>query len=75
MKCLWNNVDLGWRAGDIWTMTRDAIAIAGTLDTKVSFEFNGVKVNVTKSSTIELVADKTILAVKQKQMSVYGEGW
>ena len=43
MNCTWTHVDLAWRPGDIYSMTKEAVQIAELLNTKVSFDFNGVK--------------------------------
>lgn len=52
MKCSWNCIDLGWRLGMLGDMMMEAISIAELLETKVSFEFNGVQVTVNKNTSV-----------------------
>ena len=75
MNCSWSHVDLGFRFGDIGSMSKEAIEIAKLLDTKVSFVFNGVKVNVTKFSSYDTVAHAALDAVRDGKISAFGEGW
>lgn len=78
MNCNWTHVDLGWRPGDIYSMTEEAVQIAKLLNTKVSFDFNGVKVHVTKQSTdtdIDYLCEEVLNAIKQGKSSVFGRGW
>lgn len=75
MKCNWNSIDLGWRMGSVDNMAKEAIEIATLLSTKVSFDFNGVKVNVTSQSDCEGVAMDTLNAVRFGKTSVFGKGW
>ena len=75
MKCSWNSVDLGWLiGGDVASMCKEAIEIATLLDTKVSFVFNEVRVNVSPKSSYILTAQKALVAVSSGVASVYGEG-
>lgn len=75
IKCNWSHIDLGWRSGEIFSMCDEAITIACVTSTKVSFEFNGIKVNVTGESNTDSVARKALEAVKSKETAVFGEGW
>ena len=75
MNCTWTHVDLGWRPGDIHSMTKEAVQVAELLNTKVSFDFNGVKVNITKHSTVTAVAEGALDAVRKGKNSFFGEGW
>lgn len=68
-------IDLGWTTGDIGGMFKEAKEVANVLDVKVSFEFNGVKVNISKNSTFEYVYSKLEEAIKTKKLSCFGEGW
>lgn len=74
INCSWSNVDLGWRCGEIFSMCKEAIEIAKLLNTKVSFEFNKVRVNVSKSSSANNLAIKALAAAQAGKTSVYGEG-
>ncbi len=74
MKCNWSSVSLGWRGGRISDMTKEAIEIAKLLDTKVNFEFNDVKVNVSKYSDWEDVTISVHEAVLDGKKSVHGKG-
>lgn len=74
MKCNWSHVSLGWRSGSIDNMTKEAIEVAKTLDTKVDFEFNGVKVNVSKHSDWKDVTIDVHEAIQSGKKSVYGKG-
>jgi hypothetical protein len=56
MKCSWSDIDLGWRDGTIDNMVKEAIEIAKLLDTRCSFEFNGVTVAVNKNSNWETLS-------------------
>lgn len=73
MKCSWNKINLGWRLGNISEMVEEAIQIANLLDTKVSFEFNGVKVNLSKHSDHQNTVRKVTDAVGEGK-TIYGEG-
>lgn len=75
MKCSWSHIDLGWRCGDIGSMCKEAIEIAALLDTKVSFKFNSVKVNVAGRSDWEEVTEQALDAVRSGTTSVYGRGF
>lgn len=75
MNCNWNHVDLGWRLGDIGSMSDEAIEVARLLNTKVSFEFNGVKVNVSKDSFWKDVADSALDALRNGDSAVFGKGF
>lgn len=76
MNCNWTHVDLGWRLGDIYSMVKEAVQVAELLNARVSFDFNGVKVNVTKNSTdINGLCYEVLDAVKQGKMAVFGRGW
>ena len=75
MNCSWSCIDLGWTIGDIGSMSKEAIEVANLLNTKVSFDFNGVKVNVTKESNYVLVANDALEAVRLGINAVFGQGW
>jgi len=75
MKCSWNKIDLGWTCGDIGTLCRQASEISILLDTKVSFDFNGIKVNLSPKSNVSTLIEKTMQAVGTETKSVYGEGF
>lgn len=70
-----HRIDLGFALGDIGGMFREAKEIANTLDVKVSFEFNGVKVNISKHSTLEYVYPRLQDAIQTRKLSCFGEGW
>jgi hypothetical protein len=74
MKCNWSHVDLGWRSGDIYTMSKEAVEIAKLLDTNVSFLFNGVRVNVSTKTDPASVAKLATIAVQEGLPSVHGQG-
>lgn len=65
MKCSWSDIDLGWRLGSIDVMCKEAIEIAKLLDTRCSFEFNGVTVAVNKNSNWENLAKLVVDAVSK----------
>lgn len=68
------HITLDWSIGTIGGMTEEAIELAKLTDMKVSFTFNGVKVNVTKQTTLQIATD-ALNAVREGKGSVYGEGW
>ena len=74
MKCF-NRIDLGFAFGDIGSLFREAKEIAIKCDVKVSFEFNGVKVNISKNSTLDYIYPKLQDAIQTKKLSCFGEGW
>jgi hypothetical protein len=74
MKCF-HNIDLGWAIGDIGSLFKEAKEIATKCDVKVSFDFNGVKVNMSKDSTLEHIWPRLQEAMKGKNLSCFGEGW
>lgn len=75
MKCRWRSINLGWTPGMIDEQITEAVHIAKMLDTKVSFDFSGIKVNVTKNSTIEYTYNAYIQAQKGERIACFGEGW
>lgn len=75
MKCPWRKIDLGWTCGDIGTLCKQALEIAITLDTKVSFDFNGVKVSLSPKTNAADITEKALMAVGTDTKSVYGEGF
>lgn len=75
MKCPWHKIDLGWTCGDIATLCKQALEIAILLDTKVSFDFNGVKVNISPKTDVKGVIEKAFMAIGTDTKSVYGEGF
>jgi hypothetical protein len=75
MKCGWNKIDLGWRSGDIYTMSHEAVEIAKLLNVKTSFLFNGVRVNVSAKTDPVTISTKALEAVKSEKTSIYGEGY
>lgn len=52
MKCSWDCVDLGHRMGLLGDMMMEARTIAALLGTKVSFDFNGVKVILNENTSV-----------------------
>lgn len=70
MNCSWSDIELGWRLGSIDSMTREAIEIAKLLNTRCTFEFNGVTVAVNKNSNWEKVALVALEAVKKESKYV-----
>ena len=74
MKCF-NKIDLGWASGDIGSLFREAKEIATKCDVKVSFDYNGVKVNMSKNSTLEHIWTRLQDAIQTNKLSCFGEGW
>ncbi len=54
-------------------MFEEARTIAEAFNCGVSFDFNGVRVKLTKNSTFGYTFDKVTLAVQNNQKIVYGE--
>ncbi len=75
MNCPWNKIDLGWTCGDICTLSNKAVDIAKLLNTKVTFEFNGVKVCASPTTSAGRLAYAALDAVRDGKTSVYGEGF
>ncbi len=74
MKCF-HRIDLGFALGDIGSLFIEAKEIATKCDVKVSFDFNGVKVNMSKNSTLEYIWPRLQEAIQTKKLSCFGEGW
>lgn len=74
MKCF-HRIDLGFALGDIGSLFIEAKEISTKCDVKVSFDFNGVKVNMTKNSTLEYIWPRLQDAIQTKKLSCFGEGW
>ena len=71
MKCSWSDIDLGWRLGNVDSLCKEAIAIAVLLDTRCTFDFNGITVCVDKNSEWEKVAVAALKAVSDSDGSRY----
>ena len=63
MKCSWSDIDLGWRAGTINNMVKEAIEIATLLDTRCTFEYQNTIVSVDKNCDLTSTVD-AVLAVQ-----------
>jgi hypothetical protein len=75
VKCPWYKIDLGSACGDIYTLSKQAVEIAKLLDTEVSFDFNGVKVNASAKTCPTKLATDACDAVGKGIKSIYGEGF
>lgn len=72
MKCSWGKIKLGHRFGTVAEMTAEAVKIAELLDCRVSFEFNGVEVNVDRYTDLRPERiDAVLCAVRQDKKEVY----
>ena len=75
MKCPWSKINLGWACGDIFTLSRQAVEVAKLLNTKVTFDFNGVKVCASPITNPRDLSASALGAVEEGKGSVYGEGF
>lgn len=66
-------VDLGWSNGMFSTLFEEAKEVAVRLDCTVTFEFNGVKIFITKNSTCAYTFDKVQYAIQESYKEVHGE--
>lgn len=70
MNCSWSDIELGWRLGSIDSMTKEAIEVAKLLNTRCTFEFNGVTVAVNNNSNWEKVAHAALIAINTESKYV-----
>ena len=70
MNCSWTDIELGWRLGSIDNMAKEAIEIAKLLNTRCTFEFNGIIVAVNKDSDWEKVSLAALDAIKTENKYV-----
>lgn len=75
MSQAFTHLDLGWSMGSFDYLFNEAKRIAELTNTKVSFSFNGVKVNMTKDSTLDYTWPLIQEAIKHQKLSAFGEGW
>lgn len=72
MKCF-HSISLGWGCGSFDGLFNEAKVIAVSNSCKVNFEFNGVKVNITEFSTLQVTGERVQSAIQNKQISAFGE--
>lgn len=73
----YTTIDLGWVMGNFCDLFTEALAIAGLTNTKVSFDFNGVRVHITSESRLKEVWVDVKKAIRSegKSPNVFGRGW
>lgn len=72
---MFTHITLNWLLGDFTSQFKEARAIAFLTGLKVSFEFNGVTVNITERSTADHTHNLYREALSTGGKSVFGEGW
>lgn len=72
---MFTHITLNWALGDFARQFKHAKEIASLTGLKVSFEFNGVKVNITGRSTADRTYELYREALSAGSKSIFGEGW
>ena len=69
------DIDLGWEMGSIGHLLKNAIEICEATDCRAGFNFNGVKVRVTKHTNINDMAEVALKAVQEGTNQVTCKNW
>jgi hypothetical protein len=68
-------IDLGWALGTLYGQFEEAKKVATLLDCKVTFEFQHIKVCITKLSNFDTIYNNHRKAMNHGVLSCFGEGW